>query len=233
MRTPAAARGAARRALARARADSAPAGRGVPLALAAAAPRQAAGLRGRRTAARPCAPGVHGRRGCVRGGWAPWGRGAQARALTRAAQVLGDPEKRAAFDDLGRGDGQQAKFHTFWEWQMYGDKTQSNDFYRGEPLVSKLTAALWPRRVTGDAIWLVEFYAPWCSACGSFVPIFKKIAQALEHDAVEVPCPLPPPRAPRPSPHAPLPAAAPVSPSGGAAPALQRPGVCGRVRVGR
>jgi thiol-disulfide isomerase/thioredoxin len=116
---------------------------------------------------------------------------------------------------------------------MYGDKTQSNDFYRGEPLVSKLTAALWPRRVTGDAIWLVEFYAPWCSACGSFVPIFKKIAQALEHDAVEVPCPLPPPRAPRPSPHAPLPAAAPVSPSGGAAPALQRPGVCGRVRVGR
>ena len=114
---------------------------------------------------------------------------------------------------------------------MYGDKTQSNDFYRGEPLVSKLTAALWPRRVTGDAIWLVEFYAPWCSACGSFVPIFKKIAQALEHDAVEVPCPSP--RAPRPSPHAPLPAAAPVSPSGGAAPALQRPGVCGRVRVGR
>ena len=101
-------------------------------------------------------------------------------------QVLGDPEKRTAFDDLGSGEG-QAQFHTFWEWTMYGKgKTEPGDFYRGEPLISQLTAALWPKRVTGDAIWLVEFYAPWCSACGTFVQPYKSIARSLEHEAVEV-----------------------------------------------
>ncbi|KAJ1492869.1 hypothetical protein T484DRAFT_1770099, partial [Baffinella frigidus] len=83
--------------------------------------------------------------------------------------------------------------------------TEPGDFYRGEPLISKLTAALWPKRVTadairprdqttpalwpkrvtGDAIWLVEFYAPWCSACGTFVKPYKSIARSLEHEAVE------------------------------------------------
>jgi thioredoxin-like negative regulator of GroEL len=40
--------------------------------------------------------------------------------------------------------------------------------------------------VVGDAIWLVEFYAPWCSACGTFVEPFKTIAKNLEEDHIEV-----------------------------------------------
>jgi hypothetical protein len=45
---------------------------------------------------------------------------------------------------------------------------------------------LWPRRVVGDAIWLVEFYAPWCSACGNFVETYKTVATSLENDQIEV-----------------------------------------------
>ncbi|EKX40209.1 hypothetical protein GUITHDRAFT_113690 [Guillardia theta CCMP2712] len=104
--------------------------------------------------------------------------------VVAAYEILGDPDKRAAFDDLGGQD--QAQFNTFWEWEMYGKKGSSNDFYNGETLISKLTESLWPRRVIGDAIWLVEFYAPWCTACGHFVSTYKNVAKALENDDIEV-----------------------------------------------
>ena len=40
---------------------------------------------------------------------------------------------------------EKAQFNTFWEWEMYGKKGSSNDFYNGETLISKLTESLWPR----------------------------------------------------------------------------------------
>ncbi len=99
--------------------------------------------------------------------------------------MLGDPEKRAAYDNMGGQD--QAQFNTFWEWEQYGKGAESaHDFYNGHKLISKLTEKLWPRRVVGDAIWLVEFYAPWCSACGSFVDTYKTVSKNLEEDAIEV-----------------------------------------------
>lgn len=105
--------------------------------------------------------------------------------IVAAYEVLGDPEKRAAYDNMGGQD--QAQFNTFWEWEQYGKGEQSaHDFYNGNKLISKLTEKLWPRRVVGDAIWLIEFYAPWCSACGNFVEPFKEIAKNLEEDHIEV-----------------------------------------------
>ena len=105
--------------------------------------------------------------------------------VVAAYEVLGDPEKRAAYDNLGGQD--QAQFNTFWEWEQYGGGSDSaHDFYKGNKLISPLTEKLWPRRVVGDAIWLVEFYAPWCSACGTFAEPFKTIAKNLEDDNIEV-----------------------------------------------
>jgi DnaJ-class molecular chaperone len=37
--------------------------------------------------------------------------------------VLGDPEKRAAYDNMGGQD--QAQFNTFWEWEQYGKGADS------------------------------------------------------------------------------------------------------------
>ena len=32
----------------------------------------------------------------------------------------------------------------------------------------------------GDALWMVEFYAPWCSHCMKNVPLYKRAAVLLD-----------------------------------------------------
>uniref|UniRef100_A0A1L8DU79 protein disulfide-isomerase n=1 Tax=Nyssomyia neivai TaxID=330878 RepID=A0A1L8DU79_9DIPT len=47
--------------------------------------------------------------------------------------------------------------------------------------VVDLTPANFDRLVTqGDAVWIVEFYAPWCGHCKSLVPEYTKLATALK-----------------------------------------------------
>jgi thiol-disulfide isomerase/thioredoxin len=46
-------------------------------------------------------------------------------------------------------------------------------------LITSLTDKLWEKRLYGDAIWLVEFYAPWCPGCRNFRPQFKRSAGEL------------------------------------------------------
>ena len=101
--------------------------------------------------------------------------------VAAAYEILGSPEKRAVFDDVG--DAQEA-FNTRDEYER-SHKQFSSNFYQGDPLITPLSEKLWARRMTGDAVWLVEFYAPWCGACQTFTPHFKEIAAKVS-DKIEV-----------------------------------------------
>ncbi|XP_064535513.1 protein disulfide-isomerase A6 homolog [Drosophila montana] len=57
----------------------------------------------------------------------------------------------------------------------------ANAFYSPSDNVVELTPSNFNREVVQDnAIWVVEFYAPWCGHCQSLVPEYKKLAEALK-----------------------------------------------------
>ncbi|XP_059609548.1 protein disulfide-isomerase A6 homolog [Phlebotomus argentipes] len=58
---------------------------------------------------------------------------------------------------------------------------QSAALYPSSSDVVDLTPANFDRLVLqGDAVWVVEFYAPWCGHCKSLVPEYQKAATALK-----------------------------------------------------
>ena len=82
------------------------------------------------------------------------------REVVAAYEILSNPDKRAAFDDFGGNAEDDGGFESFWEYENSGKKDE-RDFYTGHRLITQLTEQLWDRRLVGDSIWLVEFYAPW------------------------------------------------------------------------
>ena len=83
---------------------------------------------------------------------------------------------------MGGGD-QPESFNSQEAYEAYG-KANENNYYQGHKFITPLTASLWERRVgSGDEVWLVEFYAPWCSACQNFLPHYKEIADDLQDDS--------------------------------------------------
>jgi len=68
---------------------------------------------------------------------------------------------------------------------MDSGSKKAPDFYTGDRITA-LNEKYWERRLSGESIWLVEFYAPWCSACQRFSKDFKATAQLLEEDEIEV-----------------------------------------------
>lgn len=105
--------------------------------------------------------------------------------IVAAFEIIGNPEKRAIFDDMG-GAEKPESFDSQAAYEEYGQKNHDN-FYQGHRLIHPLTESLWERRVgSTDTVWLVEFYAPWCSACQSFIQTYKEIADGMEDDFVEV-----------------------------------------------
>ncbi|PSN48252.1 Protein disulfide-isomerase A6 [Blattella germanica] len=59
--------------------------------------------------------------------------------------------------------------------------TECYSLYPSSSDVVDLTPANFDRLVTqSDAVWIVEFYAPWCGHCQQFVPEYSKAATALK-----------------------------------------------------
>jgi curved DNA-binding protein CbpA len=100
-----------------------------------------------------------------------------------AYEAVGTPDKRAMFDDFGEKGA--AGFDSFYEYQKSGAKA-SQDLYQGEQYVTRLTDATWDAKVkatdTGGAtlLWVIEFYAPWCSHCVKGAPDFKAAAEKMD-----------------------------------------------------
>ncbi|TMW51263.1 hypothetical protein DOY81_003649 [Sarcophaga bullata] len=54
-------------------------------------------------------------------------------------------------------------------------------FYSPSDGITELTPSNFDRLVVqDDAIWVVEFFAPWCGHCQSLVPEYKKLAKAVK-----------------------------------------------------
>ena len=107
------------------------------------------------------------------------------REVVAAYEILSNPDKRAAFDDFGGNAEDDGGFETFWEYENSGKKDNRN-FYTGHRLITQLTVQLWDRRLVGDSVWLVEFYAPWCSHCQNLVSMYKAVAAELEDTNIQV-----------------------------------------------
>ena len=49
--------------------------------------------------------------------------------------------------------------------------------------MTELTEGNFPRRVSGERIFLIQFYSPWCAHCQASAPLFRAAAEALAEGA--------------------------------------------------
>ena len=86
--------------------------------------------------------------------------------VVAAYEILNSPDKRSKFDDYGGDDDGLNGFESEWEYEKYKTGTNERDFYTGHPLITTLTQKSWELKSKNtELVWLVEFYAPWCTAC--------------------------------------------------------------------
>ena len=102
--------------------------------------------------------------------------------VVAAFEVLGTPDKRAAFDELAGAGGQFADFDARWENAEFA---WDSDMYKGAKDITTLTERIWERRLVGESVWLVKCYAAWCPACKAHMGQFFATAEKLR-DEVEV-----------------------------------------------
>ena len=93
--------------------------------------------------------------------------------MVAAFEVLGTPDKRAAFDDLAGAGGQFADFDARWENAEFA---WDSDMYKGAKYITTLTERIWERRLAGESVWLVKC----CESCGtcSQTPCSQTLAQS-------------------------------------------------------
>lgn len=96
---------------------------------------------------------------------------------TAAYEILVDSDSRQIYDDYGSGQ----QFHSEWQFKQAARQGKASaaqrDFYANSEDVQKVTWETWH---TLGELAVVEFYAPWCTHCQTFVPGFKRAALLLE-----------------------------------------------------
>jgi len=104
--------------------------------------------------------------------------------LSAAYELLSDQAQREAFD--GAGAGGQAFFHDEDSFRASGRDFASDLYAKQKTLITELSDASFPRLVAGERVWLLNFYAPWCSHCQAFVPQYVQLAEELAEAGVDV-----------------------------------------------
>ena len=96
--------------------------------------------------------------------------------INAAYEILGDPDKRAIYDDFGHD---HQGFEAHWQYENANIR-QSSDFYNGDSLIHKLTDQNFDERLRGKGHWFVEFYAPWCVHCQHSTDVWRQAASRMD-----------------------------------------------------
>lgn len=85
-------------------------------------------------------------------------------------------------DMFGGGGGRQ--FHGGGH-QRQQQQRESGSLYENDALVTELTDETFPDGDGEGAVWIIEFYTPWCGHCKGLAPKWRQVAQAL-HGIIKV-----------------------------------------------
>ena len=103
--------------------------------------------------------------------------------ITRANDILGDPDRRRIYDAFGASE-----FHSRNAYENAvkrgAVKRIVGGFYKNSPSVKTITSGTFVRDVYSKQATLIEFYSPWCYHCQQMVGNFKKTAILLETDNI-------------------------------------------------
>ena len=112
----------------------------------------------------------------------------QFQRVQDAYAILGDEEKRVAYDESGGAE--QFTFDSRWEWEenarRQGKRLESKGFFQDFELIKKHSpSSLWNDYRDNKQVFVCKFYAPWCSHCLESAPSLRSLA--IQLDAEESP----------------------------------------------
>ena len=108
------------------------------------------------------------------------------KVIEEAYEVLSDHDRRAAYDQqLMGGTYSQGPFFTSNPTQAMRAKTTAgtaDPFSTDDGLVGRMGQDAFRKRDRA-AVYVLDFFAPWCSHCSDLAPVFRRVSAALNGGA--------------------------------------------------